>query len=290
MERSPNGIGRDQAAFMAARVPSFTGFLSSYDPSMLPLANLGPLAGSGAAADLIKNLPHATTIVAVACEGGVVMAGDRRATAGNLISKRDVDKVFRADEYSAIAIAGTLAVALELVRLFGVELEHYEKMEGRSLTLEGKANRLGTMIRGNLMAAMQGLAVIPLFVGYDAETRTGRIFSYDVAGGPYEEHRFHSIGSGSVFAKSALKKYYCDGMPMADAALACVQALYDAADDDSATGGPDLTRQIFPVIVTVAEDGFNALSESESAQYGQQVVAGRMTLPDGPSAPLRSVS
>ena len=198
--------------------------------------------------------------------------------------------MFRADEYSAIAIAGTLAIALELVRLFGVELEHYEKMEGRSLTLEGKANRLATMIRGNLMAAMQGLAVIPLFVGYDEETRTGRIFSYDVAGGPYEEHRFHSIGSGSVFAKSALKKYYSDGISMADAALASVQALYDAADDDSATGGPDLTRQIFPVIVTVAEDGFNALSESECAQYAQQVVAGRMTLPDGPSAPLRSVS
>ena len=290
MAGSPTGIGPDQAAFMAARVPSFTDFLSAYDPSMLPLANLGPLAGSGTAADVIKNLPHATTIVAVACEGGVVMAGDRRATAGNLISKRDVDKVFRADEYSAIAIAGTLAIALELVRLFGVELEHYEKMEGRSLTLEGKANRLATMIRGNLMAAMQGLAVIPLFVGYDEETRTGRIFSYDVAGGPYEEHRFHSIGSGSVFAKSALKKYYSDGISMADAALASVQALYDAADDDSATGGPDVTRQIFPVIVTVAEDGFNALSESECAQYAQQVVAGRMTLPDGPSAPLRSVS
>jgi proteasome beta subunit len=285
-----NGTGRDQAAFMAARVPSFTQFLSSYDPSMLPLANLGPLAGSGAAADVIKNLPHATTIVAVACEGGVVMAGDRRATAGNLISKRDVDKVFRADEYSAIAIAGTLAIALELVRLFGVELEHYEKMEGRSLTLEGKANRLAKMIRDNLMAAMQGLAVIPLFVGYDEDTRSGRIFSYDVAGGPYEEHRFHSIGSGSVFAKSALKKYYSDGMPVADAALACVQSLYDAADDDSATGGPDVTRQLFPVIVTVTEDGFNGLSESECAQYAQQVVDGRMRLPEGPSAPLRSVS
>jgi proteasome beta subunit len=275
---------------MAARIPSFTQFLSSYDPSMLPLANLGLLGGSSAAADLIKNLPHATTIVAVACEGGVVMAGDRRATAGNMISKRDVEKVFRADEYSAIAIAGTLAVALELVRLFGVELEHYEKMEGRSLTLEGKANRLSKMIRDNLMAAMQGLAVIPLFAGYDEETRTGRIFSYDVAGGPYEEHRFHSIGSGSVFAKSALKKYYSDGMSVADAALACVQALHDAADDDSATGGPDLTRQIFPVIVTVTEDGFNGLSDSESAEYAHQVVNGRMTLPDGPSAPLRSVS
>ncbi|MGH3295410.1 MAG: proteasome subunit beta [Trebonia sp.] len=274
---------------MAARIPSFTHFLSSYDPGLLPLANLGPLGGSGAAADVIKNLPHATTIVAVACEGGVVMAGDRRATAGNMISKRDVEKVFRADEYSAIAIAGALAIALELVRLFGVELEHYEKMEGRSLTLEGKANRLSKMIRDNLMAAMQGLAVIPLFVGYDEDTRTGRIFSYDVAGGPYEEHRFHSIGSGSVFAKSALKKYYSDDMSVSDAALACVQALYDAADDDSATGGPDLTRQIFPVIVTVTEDGFNGLSDSESAEYAQQVVDGRMTLPDGPSAPLRSV-
>jgi proteasome beta subunit len=290
VEGSSNGSGRDQAAFMAPRIPSFTRFLSSYDPGLLPLANLGPLGGSGAGADVIKNLPHATTIVAVACEGGVVMAGDRRATAGNLISKRDVEKVFRADEYSAIAIAGTLAIALELVRLFGVELEHYEKMEGRSLSLEGKANRLSKMIRDNLTAAMQGLAVIPLFVGYDEETRTGRIFSYDVAGGPYEEHRFHSIGSGSAFAKSALKKYYSDGMSVADAALSCVQSLYDAADDDSATGGPDLTRQIFPVIVTVTEDGFNALSESESADYARQVMDGRMTLPDGPSARLRSIS
>ena len=285
-----NGTGRDQAAFLAARIPSFTHFLSSYDPSMLPLANLGPLGEAGAAADVIKNLPHATTIVAVACEGGVVMAGDRRATAGNLISKRDVDKVFRADEYSAIAIAGTLATSLELVRLFGVELEHYEKMEGRSLTLEGKANRLAKMIRDNLMAAMQGLAVIPLFAGFDEEAGAGRIFSYDVAGGPYEEHRFHAIGSGSLFAKSALKKYYNDDMPVTDAILACVQALYDAADDDSATGGPDLTRQIFPVIVTVTEDGFNGLSEGECAEYAQQVVDGRMTLPEGPSAPLRSVS
>jgi proteasome beta subunit len=272
---------------MAARVPSFTHFLSSYDPSMLPLANLGPLAGSGTAADVLKDLPHATTIVAVACQGGVVMAGDRRATAGSMISKRDVDKVFRADEYSAIAIAGALAVALEITRLFGVELEHYEKMEGRALSLEGKANRLSKMIRDNLGAAMQGLAVIPLFAGYDEESGTGRIFSYDVAGGPYEEHRFHSIGSGSVFAKSALKKYYSDDMSVTDAALACVQALYDAADDDSATGGPDLPRQIFPVIVTVTEDGFSRLSEDESADYAQQVVDGRMTLPDGPSAPLR---
>jgi proteasome beta subunit len=276
---------------MAARLPSFTHFLSSYDPSLLPARDLGALAGSsGTAADVIKNLPHATTIVAVACERGVVMAGDRRATAGNMISKRDVEKVFRADEYSAIAMAGVASVGLEYIRLFGVELEHYEKMEGRALSLEGKANRLGKMIRDNLMMAMQGLAMIPLFVGYDEKAGTGRIFSYDVAGGPYEEFRFHSIGSGSLFAKSALKKYYSDDMPITDAILACVQSLYDAADDDSATGGPDMTRRIFPVIATITDDGFSRLSDAESADYAQQVVDERMHLPDGPNAPLRAAS
>ncbi len=276
---------------MAARLPSFTHFLSSYDSSLLPARELGPLAGGcDTAADVIRSLPHATTIVAVVCERGVVMAGDRRATAGNMISKRDVEKVFRADEYSAIAMAGVASVGLEYIRLFGVELEHYEKMEGRSLSLEGKANRLGKMIRDNLMLAMQGLAMIPLFVGYDEEASTGRIFSYDVAGGPYEEYRFHSIGSGSIFAKSALKKYYSDGMSVTDAVLACVQSLYDAADDDSATGGPDLTRRIFPVIATVTDDGFSRLSDAESADYAQQVVDERMHLPDGPNAPLRAAS
>jgi len=274
-----------------SRLPSFTHFLSSYEPSLLPARELGALAGgSDTAAEVIKNLPHATTIVAVVCERGVVMAGDRRATAGNMISKRDVEKVFRADDHSAIAMAGVASVGLEYIRLFGVELEHYEKMEGRTLSLEGKANRLGKMIRDNLMLAMQGLAMIPLFVGYDEEASTGRIFSYDVAGGPYEEYRFHSIGSGSIFAKSALKKYYSEGMPVTDAVLACVQSLYDAADDDSATGGPDLTRRIFPVIATVTDDGFSRLSDAESAYYAQQVVDERMHLPDGPNAPLRTAS
>jgi proteasome beta subunit len=276
---------------MRARIPSFTHFLSSYAPDLLPARGIGPLTGSGdVAADLIKNLPHATTIVAVVCERGVVMAGDRRATAGNMISKRDVEKVFRADEFSAIGMAGVASVSLEFIRLFGVELEHYEKMEGRTLSLEGKANRLSKMIRDNLMAAMQGLVFIPLFAGYDQDAGTGRIFSYDVAGGPYEEHRFHSIGSGSVFAKSALKKYYSDDMPVADAVLACVQALYDAADDDSATGGPDLTRRIFPVITTITDDGFRRLPDAESAEYAHQVVDGRMRAPDGPAAPLRTAS
>jgi proteasome beta subunit len=283
--------GREQSAFMAARIPSFTHFLSSYAPDLLPTRGLGPLAGdSDVAREVIKSLPHATTIVAVVCERGVVMAGDRRATMGNMIAKRDIEKVFRADEYSAIAFAGVGSFGQELVRLYGVELEHYEKMEGRALSLEGKANRLGKMVRDNLGAAMQGLAVIPLFVGYDENAGIGRIFGYDVAGGPSEEQRFHSIGSGSIFAKSALKKYYHDDMSVQDAMLACVQALYDAADDDSATGGPDLTRRIFPVVATITDDGFHRVSDAEAADYAQQVVDGRMRLPDGPSAPLHAAS
>ncbi len=283
-----DGKGMTPAAFMTARLPSFTDFLGSYAPELLPVARgVGQLPQVPGGSDIIKDLPHATTIVAAVCDRGVVLAGDRRATAGNMISKRDVEKVFRSDEFSAIAMAGVASIGLEFIRLFQVELEHYEKMEGRSLSLEGKANRLATMVRGNLMAAMQGLAMIPLFAGYDEETGVGRIFSYDVAGGPYEEHRFHSIGSGSIFAKSALKKLYSDDMSVTDTVLACVQALYDAADDDSATGGPDLTRRIFPVITTITDDGFERLPDAESADYAQQVVDGRMQVPDGPLAMLR---
>ena len=269
--------------FMRRPTPSFTDFLATYSPGLLP----GASQLHGVNADVIASLPHATTIVAAVTSHGVVLAGDRRATAGNMISKRDVEKVFRSDEYSAIGIAGTASMGLDFMRLFQVELEHYEKMEGRSLSLEGKANRLATMIRGNLMAAMQGLVVIPLFAGYDEDAGIGRIFSYDVAGGPYEEHRFYAIGSGSIFARGSLKKLYADGMPTRDVVLACVQALYDAADDDSATGGPDLTRRIFPTIVTVTEDGFRRLSDAESEEYARQVVEGRLTAPDGPAAPLR---
>jgi proteasome beta subunit len=284
------GMAGQPAAFMTARVPSFTDFLAGYAPDLLPAGFRGrglPVT-DGPVNEVIKNLPHATTIVAAAFEHGVVIAGDRRATSGNMISKRDAEKVFRSDEFSAMAIAGVFAIGIEFVRLFQVELEHYEKMEGRSLSLEGKANRLAKMVRDNLGPAMQGLAVVPLFAGYDEEAGVGRIFSYDVAGGPYEEHRYYSIGSGSLFAKGSLKKLYRDDMTADDAVLACVQALYDAADDDSATGGPDLTRQLFPIIATITGDGFRRLPESESAQYAEQVVAGRMQSPDGPTAPLET--
>jgi proteasome beta subunit len=235
----------------------------------------------------VRDLPHGTTIVAATFDRGVVLAGDRRATMGNLIAKRDLEKVFRSDEFSAFAYAGTGSLGNEFARLFAVELEHYEKIEGRSLSLEGKANLLARMVRGNLAAAMQGLVVVPLFVGYDEDSGRGRIFSYDPFGGPEEEHRYYSIGSGSPFAMSALKKLYADGMPADDAVLACVQALYDAADDDSATGGPDLSRRIFPVVATITADGYRKLSEAEAEDVAGQVVRERLARPDGPRAQLR---
>jgi proteasome beta subunit len=204
-----------------------------------------------------------------------------------MISKRDVDKVFRSDEFSAVAIAGTLGLGLDFASLFQVELEHYEKMEGRPLTLMGKAHRLGALIRGNLGAAMQGLVVVPLLVGYDQDSGTGRIFSYDPVGGPSEERGFYTIGSGSVFAKGALKKLYAEDMSAEGAVACCVQALYDAADDDSATGGPDVVRRIYPVAATVTDEGFSRVPEAEMAEIAQQVVDGRMGSPDGPVARLR---
>jgi proteasome beta subunit len=286
--QGPGAAGGSPSGFMGLQTSSFTDFLAAYSPGLLPgqVGSHGAPAGDGRISQAVRDLPHATTIVAAVCDGGVVLAGDRRATAGNMIAKRDVEKVFRSDEYSGMGYSGTGSTGIEFTRLFQVELEHYEKMEGRSLSLEGKANRLASMVRGNLGAAMQGLVVVPLFVGYDEDTGQGRIFSYDVAGGPYEEQRFFSIGSGSLFARGAMKKLYVDGMSAGDAVLACVQALYDAADDDSATGGPDLTRRLFPVIATITADGFAKLPEAETEQISEQVIRGRMALPDGPHAPL----
>jgi proteasome beta subunit len=270
--------------FQSLESSSFAGFLSAYAPQLLPGGSLRDFPEANGTAGA---LTHATTIVAVVCDEGVVLASDRRATAGNMISKRDVEKVFRCDQFSAVGIAGVLALGLEFARLFQVELEHYEKMEGRSLSLEGKANRLAAMTRGNLGLAMQGLVVVPILAGYDLDSGAGRIFSYDPTGGPSEEHRFYSIGSGSVFARGALKKLYTEDMPTNEAVLCCLNALYDAADDDSATGGPDMARRIFPVVTTITGDGFRRLPEAEVAEAVQRVVADRMDSPDGPNAPLR---
>jgi proteasome beta subunit len=270
------------SAFLAAGSSSFSDFLAVTAPELLP--------GSGSAGHAGAVPGGATAIVAAVCAEGVVMAGDRRATSGSMISQRDIEKVLRTDEFSCVGIAGAAGIGLELVRLFQVELEHYEKLEGRSLSLEGKTNRLAGLVRGNLGAAMQGLVAVPLLAGYDEETERGRIFNYDVTGGRYEEQRFSSIGSGSVFARGSLKKLYRDGMPAEDVIRACMQALYDAADDDSATGGPDLTRQIFPVVATITADGFERLSEEQAGRYARAVVEERMTDPDGPFAPLPPVS
>jgi len=252
--------------------------LSQHAPDLLPGRRL-PAAAT-------VEVPHGTTIVAATFDGGVVMAGDRRATMGNVIAQRDIEKVFPADEFSCVGVAGAAGLAVELTRLFQVELEHYEKIEGMTLSLNGKANRLSALIRGNLAMAMQGLAVVPLFAGYDLVSRRGRIFSYDVTGGRYEEQAFHSVGSGSMFARGSLKKLYRDGLSARECVTATVQALYDAADDDSATGGPDLTRRIFPVVAVVSADGYTRLADTEIAEVADAVIAARMERPDGPAAPL----
>jgi proteasome beta subunit len=285
--------GQFMAACLSVGSSSFADFLAVGAPGLLPGAqgaNAPGLGGPRRAAPQgqpVPDIPHGTTIVAVDFDGGVIMAGDRRSTAGNMIAQRDIEKVFRSDDFSCVGISGVAGIGLELVRLFQLELEHYEKIEGRTLSLDGKANRLATFVRSNLSGAMQGLVVIPLFAGFDEEAGKGRIFSYDVAGGRYEERRFHGIGSGSVFARGSLKKLYTDQMPADDAIMACMQALYDAADDDSATGGPDLTRNIYPVVAVITADGFRRLTDEEAGGYAQAVVSERMTSPGGPNAPVR---
>jgi proteasome beta subunit len=274
------GDSRLPTSFMTPGTSSFADFLGTEAPDLLPSRRAVP---AGDAGDLA---PHGTTIVAATFDGGVVMAGDRRATMGNIIAQRDIQKVFPADEYSVVGIAGTAGLAVEMVRLFQTELEHYEKIEGTTLSMDGKANRLAALIRANLGMAMQGLAVVPLFAGYDLTADQGRIFSYDVTGGRYEETAFHSVGSGSLFARGSLKKLYRDDFDTEDAVTAVVQALYDAADDDSATGGPDITRRIFPVVHVITADGGRRMPDDEVAAIADRILASRMQRPDGPAAAL----
>ncbi len=279
MEAGLDRSGRLPAAFTAPGGSSFTEFLSHVAADLLPGRRPLPPGTAGNLA------PHGTTIVALACAEGVVMAGDRRATMGNLIANRAIEKVHAADGYSLIGIAGTAGVGLELMRLFQVELEHYEKIEGTMLSIDGKANRLAAMIRNNLPAAMQGLAVLPLFAGFDLDAAdpagAGRIFSFDVAGGCYEEQDFDGIGSGSLFAKSALKKRYRPGCTVDEAVTLAVEALYDAADEDTATGGPDVIRKIYPVVMTATAEGTRKLTETEAAEVAEAVVRRRTENPGG---------
>lgn len=270
---------------------SFVDFVSSLAPELLPSARAAVLSGSGRTeAGESQLAPHGTTIVALRGDFGAVMAGDRRATMGNFIAQRDIEKVFPADDHSVIGIAGTAGIAVEIVRLFQVELEHYEKIEGVPLSLDGKANRLAAILRGNLGMAMQGLAVVPLFAGYDIDRAKGRIYSYDVTGGRYEEHDFHAVGSGSMFARGSLKKLYRPVASAQEAISVALEALYDAADDDSATGGPDLARRIFPSVTVVDADGVREVDEATVEAAVTEIVQARMSRPDGPVAPMNGAS
>jgi proteasome beta subunit len=218
------------------------------------------------AAPSAQNLRHGTTVVALRFADGVVMAGDRRATEGNVIAHRAMEKVFPADRHSAVAIAGAAGPAVEMVRLFQTQLEHYEKVEGLALSLEGKANQLGQMVREHLPMAMQGLVVVPLFAGYDTARSLGRIFSYDVTGGHYEESEHAATGSGGRDARTSIKLSWRDDLSRADAVELAVRALYQAADEDVATGGPDVVRGIYPVVATVTQQGYEQVPEAEVAE------------------------
>lgn len=251
---------------------SFADFLRRQAPELLP-------TGAGGV-DVGGQLPHGTTIVALKYPGGVLIAGDRRSTQGNMIAGRDVQKVYITDDYTATGIAGTAAIAVEFARLYAVELEHYEKLEGVPLTFAGKVNRLAIMVRGNLGAAMQGLVALPLLVSYDIDDpdadKAGRIVSFDAAGGwNLEEEGYQSVGSGSIFAKSSMKKLYSQVRDADSALRVAVEALYDAADDDSATGGPDLVRGIFPTAVTIEAHGAVDVPERRIAELAREVIESR---------------
>lgn len=219
--------------------------------------------------------PEATTILALTWAEGVIMAGDRRATAGNVIAHRRVRKVYPADEFSAVAISGTAGMAIEMIKLFQTELEHYEKIEGSRLSLEGKANSLARMIRGNLPLAFQGLVVIPLFCGFDELTDSGRLFSYDVVGGRYDELGYATTGSGGSEARSFLKSAWEPNLGRDRALSIAIEALVAAAEEDAATGGPDLKRNIYPNVLSVTADGVHEISDTELSGISASVMEAR---------------
>jgi proteasome beta subunit len=279
---SGGGISSDSLrGALGPGTSSFVEYVAHAAPHLLPGARHAMNASTPYTPSARDIAPHGTTIVALTTATGVLMAGDRRATMGSMIAQRDIEKVFAADPYSMVGIAGTAGIAVEMVRLFQVELEHYEKIEGTQLTLEGKANRLSTMIRGNLGAAMQGLAVVPMFAGFDADAQipVGRIYSFDITGGRSVEHYYSSVGSGSTFARSSLKKLWSPGLDDDTAIRIAIEALYDAADDDSATGGPDLVRGIFPIVMLATSAGVRRVEDATLAAAVLAVIAERTGRP-----------
>lgn len=265
----------------SAEQSSFSELLKRSAPQLLPGGGVGA-AGPGSPGEIA---PHGTTIVALRYPGGVLIAGDRRSTQGNMIAGRDVQKVYITDDYTATGIAGTAALAVEFARLYAVELEHYEKLEGVPMTFAGKVNRLAIMVRGNLGAALQGFVALPLLVGYDLDdpspAAAGRIVSFDAAGGHHvEEEGYQAVGSGSLFAKASMKKLYARVADADSALKVAVESLYDAADDDSATGGPDLVRGIYPTAVTIEATGAADVPEDRMSALAREVIEARSALDD----------
>jgi proteasome beta subunit len=249
--------------------PSFADLLRRVAPHQLPNAAAMP-AGAPP-----FEVAHGTTVLAIRFADGVIMAGDRRATAGYMIANRHVQKVFAADDFSGVAIAGAAGPAIELVKLFQTQLEHYEKVQGDVLSLEGKANQLGQLVRANLPAAFQGFVVVPLFAGFDEQRARGRVFSYDVTGGRYEELDHQTQGSGSIHARNWIKAGWREGMTADEAIELAIKALFAAADEDVATGGPDLVRGIFPTVAVIDADRYRALADDDVAQRSQVLLDGR---------------
>ncbi len=281
---APPLTGERAAGGSLARVMTFPLFGPGDDPGP-SFADLLRRTGNVAPAPTssVEGVTHGTTVVALRYTDGVVMAGDRRATSGNLISHRTMEKVYPADRHSGVAIAGAAGPAMDMVKLFQLQLEHYEKVEGAELSLEGKANQLSGMVRQHLPAAMQGLVVVPLFAGYDTRRGAGRLFQYDVTGGRYEEGDFASTGSGSLHAGTVMKLGFRRPLDRSGALDLAISAIFQAADEDSATGGPDLVRGIYPTMATITGDGFERVGEEEVADRFKALVAG-MTAPEGTAA------
>lgn len=258
---------------------SFYDLLVAEHPDLLPQSKFEGVVRSAEDKGLLANVPHGTTVLALKYKDGVIIAGDRMATEGYQVSARRIDKVYRCDDYSAIAISGAAGVCIEMARLLQVELEHYEKLEGVQLTTEGKANKLSQMIKGNLPLAMQGLVVIPIFAGYDLNKGQGRIYKYDVTGGKYEEIDYHATGSGGKDARTTLKKLYIQDLPEDKAVLVALEALYDAAEEDIGTGGPDMVRGIFPLVKVINENGITDIEQTQiEASYKQLINSRRKAL------------
>jgi proteasome beta subunit len=258
---------------------SFFDFLSRHYPALAPCQN--EIGGQSIAMPQessrhgMLSVPHGTTVLALKYRDGAIIAGDRRATEGFQIADRRIEKVFRIDDYSAMAIAGAAGPCIEMAKLFQTELEHYEKLEGVQLSCEGKANKLGQMVKANLPMVFQGLVVMPLYVGYDLKRKQGRIFKYDITGGRYEESEHHSIGSGGKDARNTMREHYRSELSEEEAIRVGLLALYNAADEDVGTGGPDLVRGIYPTAKIVSDAGITDVSEERVRALYETMIAQR---------------